>query len=71
MFSYAKLQKKVNALETKNVDEFIDSGEYHKLRGEYVFDKVHENHSNCKVKFNNKDFALKFIESFASLYYGS
>lgn len=49
IFSQTMLKKRLGGLRSSTLEEFVDSGEYHKARGEYVFGKVQEHHDNCKV----------------------
>lgn len=49
MFSHAKLKKLAGSINSSSVDDFVESGEYHKARGEYVFQQVREHHEACKV----------------------
>lgn len=49
LYSVAKLKKRLGGLTSETVDEFITSGEYHKFRGEFVLDKIKENHEAFRV----------------------
>lgn len=49
MFSHAKLKKKLGMLSMEGVEKFIESGEYHKSRGEYVFNKIKHNHAEFEA----------------------
>ncbi len=49
MFSHAKLKKNLNAADCNTLEEFVEKGEYHKLRGDYVLNKITEHHLECKT----------------------
>lgn len=49
LYSVAKLKKRLGGLSSETVDDFISSGEYHKCRGEFVLEKIRENHEAFKV----------------------
>ena len=48
MFSHAKLNKRLGMLSVNDVDTFIDCGEYHKARGDFVFQRVQDTHESCR-----------------------